>query len=303
MTNPRFSVIIPTYNRAHIVSRAIDSVLCQSRRDFELIVVDDGSTDNTHDLITAINDARLRYIYQPNGGVCAARNTGAHQASGDYLTFLDSDDEALPEWLAHFAEGVRGDTVGMVCVGSRIVVSKNGQVLKETIELPSQMGVLFEHQVGKFLAGTFAIRRDLFEAVGGYAEELVYGENTELAIRLVSYTLQHNWKIVSCKVPLIVYYQQPFDYSKMHTHWQARLESVQYTLHHHKARFQRCAPTRSAYLGGAGVCAARLGQMGQARRYFWQAILARPTRWRHYVRLGLTLIPSLARKYWLRHES
>jgi glycosyltransferase involved in cell wall biosynthesis len=89
---PKVSVIIPTYNRAYIVSDAINSILAQTMADLEILVVDDGSTDETHQVIDAISDERLRYIYKENGGVSSARNLGMVQATGTYIAFLDSDD-------------------------------------------------------------------------------------------------------------------------------------------------------------------------------------------------------------------
>lgn len=96
---PRVSVIIPTYNRAEYVTQAIDSVLAQTYTDYEIIVVDDGSADNTKEVLLPYMD-RIRYIYQENAGVSAARNTGIKAAKGDWITFLDSDDEWLPGKLA-----------------------------------------------------------------------------------------------------------------------------------------------------------------------------------------------------------
>lgn len=94
------SVIIPTYNRAHMVSRAIQSVLNQTYQDFEIIVVDDCSTDNTEEVVKGFNDSRICYIrHEQNRGGSAARNTGIRIARGEYIAFLDSDDEWLPKKL------------------------------------------------------------------------------------------------------------------------------------------------------------------------------------------------------------
>ena len=86
------SVVIPTYNRAALVKRAVQSVLAQTYRDVELIVVDDGSTDNTAEVIAELDDPRIRYVYQKNSGACVARNNGIEHACGDYIAFHDSDD-------------------------------------------------------------------------------------------------------------------------------------------------------------------------------------------------------------------
>ena len=92
MNNPFFSIIIPTYNRAHIVNITIESVLKQSYTDWELIIVDDGSTDNTKNVVNAIQDERIHYIFQINAERSAARNNGIRNAKGKYICFLDSDD-------------------------------------------------------------------------------------------------------------------------------------------------------------------------------------------------------------------
>lgn len=92
---PYFSVILPTYNRAHLLSKAIESVLAQTFTDWELLIVDDGSTDTTKELVTAFADERIRYIYQENQERSAARNNGIKQARGAYICFLDSDDYFL----------------------------------------------------------------------------------------------------------------------------------------------------------------------------------------------------------------
>lgn len=96
----RVSVIIPLYNKAPYVGRALDSVAAQTFRDFELIVVDDGSTDGSGQLVADYADARVRLIRQPNAGPGAARNRGIAEAGGELLAFLDADDEWTPEFLS-----------------------------------------------------------------------------------------------------------------------------------------------------------------------------------------------------------
>lgn len=95
----RVSVIIPAYNRANLIGETIQSVLDQTFTDFEIIVVDDGSTDNTREVIDSFKDPRISYKYQENRGVAAARNTGIRFSGGEYIAFLDSDDLWLPQNL------------------------------------------------------------------------------------------------------------------------------------------------------------------------------------------------------------
>ena len=96
---PKVSVIIPTYNGAQYIKQAVDSVLAQTYDDYEIIVVDDGSTDDTAELLRPYGD-RITYLYQENRKLPAARNTGIRTARGQYLAFLDSDNLFLPHKLA-----------------------------------------------------------------------------------------------------------------------------------------------------------------------------------------------------------
>ena len=113
-----FSVIIPVYNQERLIGRAIRSVLSQSHPVYELIVVDDGSTDGTQPAIAAAStDSRVRYVYQANGGVSAARNAGIRIAKGNWLVFLDADDFWKPRLLEHAAQKIAvGDDVEFVHV-------------------------------------------------------------------------------------------------------------------------------------------------------------------------------------------
>jgi glycosyltransferase involved in cell wall biosynthesis len=95
-----FSVIIPTFNRAHLLGTAIDSVLNQTFKDFEILIVDNGSTDNTQEVVQGIKDARLKYLYiEPTGSPAGPRNAGLRSSRGEWVAFLDSDDVWFPEKL------------------------------------------------------------------------------------------------------------------------------------------------------------------------------------------------------------
>lgn len=96
MAKPQVSIITPTFNRSHTIKGAIDSVLAQDFQNWEMIVVDDGSTDNTEDVVKSYTDKRIKYFAKPNGGPSKARNFGISHASGDWIMYLDSDDKLLP---------------------------------------------------------------------------------------------------------------------------------------------------------------------------------------------------------------
>ena len=102
MQNPFFSIILPTYNRAHMIGKAIESVLAQTYTNWELLIIDDGSTDNTKQVIETYTDNRIRYLYQQNAERSAARNNGIAHAQGQYICFIDSDDYYFANHLSTF---------------------------------------------------------------------------------------------------------------------------------------------------------------------------------------------------------
>lgn len=133
MSNALVSVIVPTYNRAYCLEETIDSVLTQTYSDFEIIVIDDGSTDDTYKLFEGryADDPRIKYFPQPNGGLPVARNAGMRRATGKYIAFCDSDDIWLPHKLAvQVACLEKFPEVGLVWTDLR-AVDPDGKVLHE----------------------------------------------------------------------------------------------------------------------------------------------------------------------------
>jgi glycosyltransferase involved in cell wall biosynthesis len=171
-----FSIVIPTYNLGHLIGRAIGSVLKQPLGDFELIVVDDGSKDNTRLEVEKFQDSRIRYVFQENKGVCGARNHGARLASGKFLVFLDADDWLKEDTLNVFFSGIRPDT--NIVLGSIYWFNATG-ILKRLIS-PN----IKEGKFNQGLPGSFAIDSALFSKMGGYDENLFYSENSDLFLRL-----------------------------------------------------------------------------------------------------------------------
>jgi glycosyltransferase involved in cell wall biosynthesis len=125
---PKATVIIPTYNRAALVKEAVDSVLQQSFSDFEVIVVDDGSTDGTREEVQKYRDPRIRYRYKENGGVSTARNTGLKMAKGQYILFLDSDDLWPDNYLEVMLEKLKEKPDYGAAYCGQIIRSPDGRI-------------------------------------------------------------------------------------------------------------------------------------------------------------------------------
>lgn len=289
-----FSVVIPTLNCADLVGRAVQSVLDQSVSDVEILVVDDGPDEATRRAVEGLNDSRVVYLPQGHAGVSVARNRGAAAARGRLLTFLDSDDEALPGWLSALARELADPAVGAVCCGLRIRRDAGEEVL-----LPRPRGPEFAFQTVEFLAGSFAVRREVFHAVGGYSEALAFSENTELGLRLVAHCRAHGLRVAAVPEPLIRYHAREEDpVRRSRESLQGRLAASEYILEHHGETLARSPEVHARFLATAGVRAARLGRYAQARALWRRAAEADVAPWRHYARIAATRLPPLARRVW-----
>ena len=196
MAMPKVSVIIPTYNRAPFVTEAIDSVLAQTFLDYEVIVVDDGSTDNTKDVLLPYGE-RTRYIYQPNSGVGAARNAGIRCAIGEWLAFLDSDDIWLPDYLSCQMEqanqnpsacslvtnSVRFDADGSsVEVFQYCGISLGGTINNGSWFIERPLTLILQMGMPDFPAAMF--KREAFIRVGLFNEMVTISEDLEAIARM-----------------------------------------------------------------------------------------------------------------------
>ena len=184
ITDPLVSIIIPTYNRAWIVRDAIDSVLGQTYADFELIVVDDGSTDRTPEILNSYGD-RLRVIRQANQGVSAARNRGIGASSGPLIALLDSDDIWLPEKLTVQVDFFKKHPSALICQTEEIWI-RNGLRVNPGKRHRKPSGVIFERSLDLCLVSPSAVmvRRVLLEVVGLFDENLPACEDYDLWLRV-----------------------------------------------------------------------------------------------------------------------
>lgn len=187
---PEVSVIIPTHNRATMLKEAMDSVLTQDFQDYELIVVDDGSTDRTTEIIdTFYKD--IKVLRQSHQGVSRARNTGIKAASGNLVAFLDSDDLWRPQKLSHQVDFFNANPKAQICQTEEIWIRNNVRVNPKERH-KKRSGMIFEPSLHLCLVSPSAvmIRRSLFDKVGLFDESLPACEDYDL------------WLRISCRYPV-----------------------------------------------------------------------------------------------------
>jgi glycosyltransferase involved in cell wall biosynthesis len=188
---------MPAHNTGPLVADAILSVLRQTYEDFELIVVDDGSTDETAAEARAFTaDPRVRVIEQANGGPSAARNAGIALARGEYISMLDSDDMWLPRYLEVMAAALHGDpAAGLAYTDAWVLDDQTGRIRRTTMmhyqrppAHPPADSERFLHLLldRNFVYTSVTVRRSVLEAVGGFNERLWTGEDWELWLRIVA---------------------------------------------------------------------------------------------------------------------
>lgn len=185
---PFFSVVIPLYNKQACLRRSLESVLLQTVTDIEVIIVDDGSTDNSYSIASAYSDSRIRIIRQANAGVSAARNRGIEESIGKWVAFLDADDE----WLPQFLQKVKDCTVLFPNVGTiytRLNWVGQTAIPTETDNLPP----FVVHDYFAFTASpegqtmhgsSTTVRRDVFSKAGYFPVGVKIGEDTDTWHRL-----------------------------------------------------------------------------------------------------------------------
>jgi len=178
------SVVIPTYNRGWIIREAIDSVLDQDLKAFELIVVDDGSTDNTQEILSSYRD-KIKVIRQENKGVSAARNKGIVLSSGTYVAFLDSDDLWLPGKLETQLEFFRNNPDALICQTEEIWV-RNGRRVNPGKRHKKVSGFFFEKSLELCMVSPSAVmmKNELFNTSGFFDETLPACEDYDMWLRI-----------------------------------------------------------------------------------------------------------------------
>jgi len=290
--NPTVSVIIPTYNRAHLIGRAIQSILNQTYQDFEVIVVDDGSIDSTEEVIKEFqeHDKRIKYIrHEKNRGGAAARNTGIKVARGEYIAFQDSDDEWLPEKLERQMDIFQDLSKEIAVVYTDVFKIERGKIFYE--KGPSIMpeeGAICKRHIDLRVKGIFlqssVIRRKSLNIVGMLDENLRRYHDLDLFIRLAKkYSFYH------INEPLVRYYYK-CSIDNIASNEPARIKALTYLLEKYKEEFSRDRKLFAKILHDIGISECRIGEFKVGRRKALKAVKTDPFNIRFIISALLLLL-------------
>lgn len=185
-STPLVSVLMPTYNREDFVGEAIESVLAQTYPNLELIVVDDGSTDNTKTVVREyLSDPRVKYLYKENGGQSSARNLGFKHSKGEYISFLDSDNKWKPEkvevCIAAFSEN---PDVGVIYCDNITIDDKGREIDRNSMKRYSGMITAQLLKDNFVTINTATLKRECYETMGGLNESLFRAPDYDLWLRI-----------------------------------------------------------------------------------------------------------------------
>ena len=282
---PFFSIIIPAYNRAEILKATVPAVLSQTLNDFELIIADDGSADDTKTVVENFKDVRIKYYHQYNKGVCAARNLGAQNANGEFVIFLDSDDHIEKNWLKDFYNSIKARNADIAFCSVKVQRGNQHNFIdpKDPYHNKKDWGV--------FLAGAFAVRRNIFIKIGMYDTHVHFGENTELSYRIK----KENVVPVFIEAANLVYKPSPAGGSK---NLQNRIDSNLYILNKHKDWFSERPSSKRYYLQTAGIASYKLNKIKEAKKLLFRAWLLKPFNATAFARIVLLNIPFIAKIMW-----
>jgi glycosyltransferase involved in cell wall biosynthesis len=275
-STPTVSVVIVTYNKAETIEAAIRSVLDQTYRDFEVLVVDDGSTDDTAARVCAFGDG-IRYLPKPNGGTGSARNLGIREARGRYVAFLDGDDLWLPNKLAVQMAAFEREPDLLAVQCSAHLVDHRLRVFETRRCHPRQdtlMEYLQFHNLPAFSSAVI-VRREAFQAIGGFGTDLVILSDWDMACRLASAgTLR------SVPDVLVLYRQYPNNQSRdVRIHLKPGMRSLRRFFAQPGLDPAICAQQARIWARFYAMLAggyARNRQWTQSLRWSWKAIRTSP---------------------------
>ena len=278
---PTVSVIIPTYNRAHLIERAIKSVLNQTYQDFELIIIDDGSTDNTNEVLKKYieSDNRIQYIrHKINKGGSAARNTGIKNSVGKYIAFLDSDDEWLPEKLMEQLNVFKDESyeIGAVYSGFQYIDIKGNH--KGRQHIPKSEGYIYDDLLTKNCVGsasTILIKKECLDQVELFDETLPSCQDWDMWIKIAKY-----YKFAFVKAPLVKYY---IHYNQISNNFKAVVRGEKRVIDKYFRELKKRPYIYSehCFLLGNKLC--HSAEIREGQKYLFKAILIYPFCIKYYI--------------------
>jgi glycosyltransferase involved in cell wall biosynthesis len=281
---PRVGVIIPTHNRAHLLPRAIRSVLAQTFSDFEILVIDDASEDATPEVVAAFDDTRIRYLrHEVNRGESAARNTGIQNSSAPYIAFLDDDDEWLPDKLKLQVERMDGGPakLGVVRTSCFRVRESDGKTIRI---LPIAESGDLRYRLKRRNCGgmpTVAlVRRECFEKVGLFDESLRAFNDYDLWLRIA----EEYW-FDSIREPLAKYYVHDLRISR---NPERLLAGVDRMLDKYRSLPMRRYLSRSTLFAAIAYCEA--GERQKSRQAFFKTFRLAPFDARQYLIFVISML-------------
>lgn len=282
------SVIIPTYNRANLLPRALKSVLSQTYQPLEVIVVDDASQDNTSEVVEGFGEGTFRYIrHEENKGGSAARNTGIRAARGKFIAFLDSDDAWTPNKLERTLEVFASDPeCGVVYSAHRII---RGSGTTEAHRANNPEGWIRAELLKSAVVGTTSavvVRRNCFARAGLFDESLPSCQDWDMWIRIAEHC-----KFRRISEPLVRYYWHG---DQISTNFDATYQGRMAIWNKYEREIRQLGGRVVAFHQvSLGHRARQMGQMDLAREHYWKALTSRPA-WRYLVFAGLSLFGSSA---------
>ena len=296
---PRVSAIIPAYNAAATAGAAIESVLAQSYREFELIVVNDGSTDTTAEVLRRYGD-RIMVIEQANAGAAAARNTGLRAAHGTYIALLDADDLWKPQLLERLVPVLEADPECVLAYGDLEVIDSNGNSLHTGLigEAVAHAPALDEmlRRVWPIMPSAVVMRRGVLEAIGGFCTEFRSCTYEDLYCWMRAREHGHfvyvperlaQWRFSLFPRPL----KRGGGVSAHNREVFTRLVRERWGVAIAPLMTSRSRAPRSI-LGYIGLTAMRDGDTKRAREAFRYALELDPRRLKNYFRLARTYLPA-----------
>jgi len=261
--NPNVSVIISTYNRSSLLPKAIDSVLSQSYTDFELIVIDDGSSDNTRDTVKAYGP-RVKYFYQENAGLPAARNYAIRESKGQYFAFLDDDDLWHKDKLLLQVKKIKElPEPAFVCCNS----SRDGSPIRDLSEPSGYIESMCELRMPP---SCWMVSREVFNKIGVFDESYrKIGEDLAFLFRVYS----HGIKIYYMNDLLVFWYTTP---NSLSGSAHARIMCQERILNEFLDFIKTDRKYYFRYLCSLGKDSFRVGDKERARKYFGKAFTIKP---------------------------